>query len=567
MLVAEREGKILATVNQRGSVTVHDLAALCRVTEVTIRRDLQRLKEQNQLRRTHGGAVSKASSTGGTVPADPLESTESTKTDALILAPVQHRAAHALRERALRSRLPLLAESAAQEQAIFLGPDNFRAAQELGLWTADYINCIDGHLREPVVLDVTHEGLSNTRERSAGFVDGLQSALKQRARIISINGRGLYDAAYQIAADALKLHPEINVIFGVNDDAVLAALQASVEVGRDPDNLLAVNVGGEGNTVLDALQRRGPLKACMALFPEVVGYMAVDATVRLWSGEDLGEVITPSRLLTPDTLADLYRQTGHGWALRAGVLDGFLHPLEPSSARQVRGKHLSFVIQYRTHEWYQNLAQAMRERAEHYGLHFAAIDVDDDFEAEIRDLRRLIGKVAASYVEDGDTIILDAGTTTASMAQFLHGKRDVTVITNALDVFKHLQQHPDLRLKLTGGDFNHTSRALVGHGALLLLHELRADKVFLVAGGVSASFGISSVSAQEAEVRRAMIGAAREVIVLADHTVLDLDANARVTGLDAIDTLITDAGILSSQSLELTRRGINVIVAGRVAPL
>ena len=565
MLAAERENTILTKVNREGAASVRQLAELCRVTEVTIRRDLQRLETRELLRRTHGGAISISPPPHPTIPSTPIErGPQAPKSDALILAPVQNRAAHTLRERALRNQIPLLAESSAQNPAIYLGPDNFRASQELGRWTGNHLR---QHARNFVVLDVSHEGLANTRERSRGFISGIHSVLGNGIGLVSVNGRGLYSEAHQIATDALKLHPEINVIFGVNDDSVLGAVQAHLDLGRDPDSLMAINIGGEGRTIFDVLDRRGPLKACIALFPELVGAMAIDAITKLWSGEDIGpEVITPHALITADTLRDFYQASRGGWAINAAGLAQTLSPPDLPAIRQAQGKHISFVIQYRTHEWYQSLAQAMQGRAEQYGLDLSIIDVNDDFKAEIRELRRLIGKLAASYVEDGDTIILDAGTTTRNMAQFLHGKRHLTVITNSMEVFRQLQQNSGIDLKLTGGDFHHDSQAFVGRGAQLLLREIRADKVFLVAGGISTSFGISSLNVEEAEVRRAMVEAAREVIVLADHTVLEVDSNVRVTDLDEIDTLITDAGILPSQTLALTQQGLRVIVAGRVVP-
>ena len=96
----------------------------------------------------------------------------------------------------------------------------------------------------------------------------------------------------------------------------MAGIQAYLELARDPECLLAVNIGGEGKTLFDRLRHGGPLKACMALFPEVVGRLGIDAVVRLWAGEDIGpDVITPSALLTADNLTDYYTPGSHGWTL------------------------------------------------------------------------------------------------------------------------------------------------------------------------------------------------------------------------------------------------------------
>jgi DeoR/GlpR family transcriptional regulator of sugar metabolism/DNA-binding LacI/PurR family transcriptional regulator len=562
MLLVERETKILDILNRRGVISVRDLAEYCNVTEVTIRRDLKRLEGLNLLRRTHGGAVHLEASANHDN--DGSGETIAGYTDALILAPVQNRYAHTLRERALRNGTPLLAESSPQEDAIYLGPNNFEASVMLGRWTGEYIR---EHLSRATILDITQLQLENTRARSAGFIKGIREVLGDRIEIITVNGQALYNDAYHVAIDALRLHPGINVIFGINDDCVLAGIQAYSDLGYDPAQLLAVNVGGEGKTILDTLAENGPLKACLALFPEVVGRMAVDVVLCLWAGETVAPaVITPSALLTKDNLHRYYTRTRSGWELISNALGDMGPIFDPPPRRpELKNKRLSFVIHYRTHEWYQNVTRAMRTRASEAGITFTVADVNEDFRAEIRDLRRLIGKLAVSYINDGDTIILDTGTTTSSMAQFLRGYQDLTVITNSIDVFQRLQPSRDIRLIMTGGEYDPESRSFVGRGARLLLEEIRADKVFLVAGGVSTSFGISSVTMQEAEIRRSMIEAAREVIVLADHTVLDVESNFRVAGLDVVDTLITDAGVLSAQSMELSQHGIKVIVAGRVS--
>lgn len=552
MFIIEREEQIMSELVRAGSAGVRELATLCGVTEVTIRRDLKRLEEKRLLRRTHGGAVSQSLKPTPTIP------NEQRQSDALILAPIQNIAAHALKERALRNKILLLAESSEQDQALYLGPDNSSVAEELGRWTAQQLVS----LQRVSVLDVSAP-LANTKARSIGFLKGLRTH-GGAVSVVSVNGEGLYEESYHRAKDALGLHPDINVIFGVNDDAVLGALQAYQDLGRNPNSVVAVNVGGEGDTILDALNRQGPLKATMALFPELVGRLAIDTLVKLWAGADQETFYTPTALIDARFLSSYYERRNGTWELKNPDVSPFNRPTS-SMVQESQGKRISFVIQYRTHEWYQNLAKAMQTQATRYGLAFEAIDVNDDFAAEIRDLRRLIGKLAASYVNDGETIILDAGSTTKSMAQFLHSKRCLTVVTNSLDVFKELQGNPSINLKLTGGDFYAPAQSFVGRGAQLFLSELRADKAFLVAAGVSASFGISSAEASEAEVRRAMVHAAREVVLLADHTVVDTDSNFRVVPLDHAHTVITDAGLHLSQSHELAQLGLKVITAGRVA--
>jgi DeoR/GlpR family transcriptional regulator of sugar metabolism len=564
MLHIEREIEIIDILNKRGSVTVRELVERFDVTEVTVRRDLQKLEERNLLRRTHGGAI-KIDGVSTRLLRESAPSSivsNDIQVDALILAPVQNRVAHTLRERALRSRIPLLAESVGFEGAIYLGPDNYHGALDLGRWTGAYLR--QQQISQPHVLDITSD-LPNGHERSSGFTDGLRSVLGEIASVLTVDGRAVYNAAYQVVYDALRIHPEINVLFGVNDDLILGAIQAALDLGRDPDSFLAVNVGGEGKTLFDTLQQRGPLKACLALFPEVVGRAGIDAALRLWAGEDIGaDIITPSTVLTADNVSDYYKSVKQDWLVDLSAVEQLEQTRWQTPLPPPRHQCVSFVIHFRTHEWYQNIAKAMHERARQVGITLMVQDVNEDLKAEISELRRLIGKKAASYVSEGETIILDSGSTTANMAHFLDKHRNLTVITNSAAVFQHLQRNLNVRLILTGGEFHPESQAFVGRGAHLHLQEIRADKVFLVAGGLTANFGLSSKNQQEAEVRRAMISAAREVVVLADHTVLGVDSHSFVVGLERVHTLITDAGILSEDRLDFNQRGITVIVADEV---
>src|SRR5215468_11043203 len=169
MLLIQRETDIVSLVNHQGSISVRELADLFDVTEVTIRRDLNRLEALGLLRRVRGGALkANGTQTDSDVSDLILEDRASDfEVDALILAPVQNRAAHTLRERALRSGIPLIAESIPLEGAVYLGPRNFDASQRLGEWTGAFLRA--NAAETPVVLDIS-QNLPNTRERSEGFI-------------------------------------------------------------------------------------------------------------------------------------------------------------------------------------------------------------------------------------------------------------------------------------------------------------------------------------------------------------------------------------------------------------
>ena len=570
MLIEEREHIILSNINANGLATVRELAEVCDVTEVTIRRDLKRLEENNLLKRTFGGAVSLDRNINRitSIPNDPIDEVALPSTDALIITSIRTRDAHTLRERAIRQGIPLIAEGDPQEGAVYLGIDNYKAAFALGEWAGGYFQ--QHFTGNAYLLDIGLPTMSTTQLRSEGFQDGVATATERQITSLSIDGGGTYQSAYHLALDALRLHPEINILFGINDDSILAGIQAYNDLGRDPSLLIAVAIGGEGKTVFDTLMQQGPLKACMATFPEIAGQVAIDTVLYLWqSNRNDFEVITPTILITAENINQYYVKSRNKWTFaNDSLLNKVEHPWHSETlvTEDIKNKHISFSITFRTHEWYQNLTTAMQARANEVGVQFSVVDANENIRAEIRELRRVIGKIAVSYINEGDTIILDAGTTTMNMTQFLKQHQNITVITNSPDIFEKLRHNQDIKLILAGGEFDHQAQAFIGRNVHSLFQELKVDKAFIVAGGLSASFGLSSRNSREAEVRRYMIHAAREVVVLADHTVLDIDSDVQVTALENIDTLVTDVGILPSQKLDYSQLGLKLLIAGQVSP-
>src|SRR6185369_12589266 len=106
--------------------------------------------------------------------------------------------------------------------------------------------------------------------------------------------------------------------------------------------------------------------------------------------------------------------------------------------------------------------------------------------------KRRIGAAAAALVEDGDSIILDSGTTTQQVARHLKGKRDVKVITNALNVAAELAAATGVQVILLGGLVRPNSLSVVGHFAQDMLAQLSADKLFLAVDAFDLELGLST---------------------------------------------------------------------------
>ena len=222
---------------------------------------------------------------------------------------------------------------------------------------------------------------------------------------------------------------------------------------------------------------------------------------------------------------------------------------------------IGWVQAYSSHDWYRNVRRSMQEHSRSLGIHLEVLDASQDADQEVDALRRAIGCAAARFVSEGDTIILDAGTTTTNLARALRGRHGITIITNSLAVLAELADQPGITLVSSGGVVRAESQSLTGPGAEATFRDLRADKAFVVGTGLSLDFGLSDTNIAEASVKQGMLRAAREVTLLVDHARIGIESLVRVAPLESIRRLITDVGISPHDRMALTQRGIDVTLA------
>lgn len=182
-------------------------------------------------------------------------------------------------------------------------------------------------------------------------------------------------------------------------------------------------------------------------------------------------------------------------------------------------------------------------------------------EAERRQEKNAIARIAARLVNDGDTIILDSGTTTLALARLLHGRTNLTVVTNSIVIAAELAGAPGVEVVVTGGILKGRTLALVGAEVARFLNKVNVDRVFLGINGIDLEAGLTTPTLAEAETKQAMIRAAREVVVLADHTKLGRVTFAHVASLQEVHRLITDAGASPQFIGQLRDAGLDVHVA------
>jgi DeoR/GlpR family transcriptional regulator of sugar metabolism len=171
-----------------------------------------------------------------------------------------------------------------------------------------------------------------------------------------------------------------------------------------------------------------------------------------------------------------------------------------------------------------------------------------------------IGVAAAALVQDGQTVMIDIGTTTLQAARHLRGRK-ITVITTSLAVYEELVADPDIDLILPGGQVRRNYRSMVGVLAEGSLRQLRADVLFLGTSAVDAELGVWDSTMVEVPIKRAMIAAAARVALLADAEKFAMTSRVRVCDADAIDVLVTDADPPPGPRAVLDDAGIEVSVA------
>ncbi len=205
---------------------------------------------------------------------------------------------------------PIICESSPADGCTTLvSIDDYAAGFKVGVWAGEYAR--DNFGGTAVVLDVGLPALTTTVARSTGFIDGLKSVLPDAKIAAQIDGKGLKDEAVKVAGDALTANPDVNIIFGINDDSALGGLQAFESQGGDTSQLLVVGFGCEGNACKDALAEGGPYKVSAAMFPEYQGRLIIDAGVAAFNDVELpAHIVAPTTAVTADNLGDYYTKEG-----------------------------------------------------------------------------------------------------------------------------------------------------------------------------------------------------------------------------------------------------------------
>ncbi|MFG0334414.1 MAG: DeoR/GlpR family DNA-binding transcription regulator [Maioricimonas sp. JB049] len=209
-------------------------------------------------------------------------------------------------------------------------------------------------------------------------------------------------------------------------------------------------------------------------------------------------------------------------------------------------------------EYLDRIGQIRRTRggAAYVGESLTAFD---DRRTRAQSQKQAIGRAAAEFIQSGETILLDGGTTTLEVARHLAGKT-LQVVTNSLPIVNQLVAVPDVELVYLGGYLYPKTGVALGTLTMAALKQIHARRLVLSTGGITQA-GLFNSNSLLVETERQMLAVADEVIVVADSSKFGHSELAHLCGLDQVDRLVVDAGISDEWKETVTAHGIELTIA------
>lgn len=175
--------------------------------------------------------------------------------------------------------------------------------------------------------------------------------------------------------------------------------------------------------------------------------------------------------------------------------------------------------------------------------------------------KQAIGKAAAALLEDGETAIIDVGTTALECARALSGFRRLTVVTASLLAAQELSNTPGIRTLLTGGVMRPGEMSLIGARAEDSFADLNCDTVFLGVGGLDGARGLTEYNLDDARMKQAALRSAHRCVLLADRSKFGRITFATIAPLSRVDVLVTDASPEDPLVIHAKEVGVQVVHA------
>lgn len=174
--------------------------------------------------------------------------------------------------------------------------------------------------------------------------------------------------------------------------------------------------------------------------------------------------------------------------------------------------------------------------------------------------KQLIAREASKLVDDGDIIFIDSGTTTMHMIPYLANRKNLTIITNNVNVLVKSFPYMNLNVLATGGSLYRRTNSLIGIEAVDFLRNYNASKCFMASTGVSMEKGVTNSSPLEFEIKRSIIKQSNKVILLVDHSKFEKVSLMTYCKLSDVDIFITDKSVDKKYENYFSENDVKLII-------
>jgi ribose transport system substrate-binding protein len=228
--------------------------------------------------------------------------------DGVLLIPSTYPGYESVIKRAQAKKIPVISDVVKMAGVtVFAGNEQFNMTRETGKETGKYILSHWPKSKPVNVLTVNIPSLPNLNGRTDGFLMGLIESGVKFNWIQEVDGQGVITTSLEVSTAAFQAHPEINLVFGINDDSMFGALKAAQQLNLDLDGMVFVGTGLEGAKSRQQLLSKGPYKFGTSMFPGTQGVGYVNLFVDIWAGKKVPFwTIWPSKAVSADNFSTYF---------------------------------------------------------------------------------------------------------------------------------------------------------------------------------------------------------------------------------------------------------------------
>jgi DeoR family myo-inositol catabolism operon transcriptional repressor len=180
------------------------------------------------------------------------------------------------------------------------------------------------------------------------------------------------------------------------------------------------------------------------------------------------------------------------------------------------------------------------------------------------EVKRKIAAAAAELIQENDIIFIDSGTTTLPIIDFIKEKKNITVLTNNVEIIMHAIPYENINVISLSGTLSRKTLSFTGTSAVQVLQNYNISKAFMATTGFSIANGVTNSSALESDIKRAVVQRSQKVCLLADSSKCNVVSLITYCGLDKIDTLVTDANPPKEICNFMYNNGSEILIADKL---